>query len=380
VIYLDNAATTWPKPPCVAEAITETLREKGANPGRGGHSMSLAAGRMIYQTRELLAEFFGVRDSSHLVFTLNCTESLNMALQGLLKPGDHVITSGMEHNAVIRPLHALAAQGVTYSVLPCSADGVLDPGEIEQAIRPETRLIVLTHASNITGTVMPVAEAGEISHRRGLLFLVDAAQTAGIFPINVDEMHIDLLAFPGHKGLYGPTGTGGLYIRDGIKLKPLKYGGTGSHSQSEEQPQTLPEAMESGTLNTIGIAGLGAGVSFVMQEGVDKIRHYEETLLQQLRSGLAGIPGVRLYGRDDRPQAPTLAVNIGERDSGEAAFLLDSIYHIAVRAGLHCSARGHQTLGTTSQGVVRFSLSYFNRPEEIDQTVQAMREIGEELK
>ncbi|MDH7577418.1 MAG: aminotransferase class V-fold PLP-dependent enzyme [Bacillota bacterium] len=379
MIYLDNAATTWPKPPGVEKAMVETLREKGANPGRGGHQMSLAAGRVVNQTRELLARLFGARNPSRVVFTLNCTEALNLALKGFLKSGDHVLTSSMEHNSMIRPLRALTRAGVEYTVVPCSERGELDPDDLEKGIKSNTRLIALTHASNVTGTLLPIAEAGKIARHHGIAFLVDAAQTAGIFSIDVDELNIDLLAFPGHKGLYGPPGTGGLYIREGISLDPLKHGGTGSASNSEDQPDIMPEMYESGTVNTVGIAGLGAGAAFVLEEGLEKIRQREESLLVRLRAGLAAVPGLKIYGPQAGPQAPTLAVNLGNADSGEVAFLLDRVYQIAVRAGLHCAALAHRTLGTTKQGVVRFSLSYFNTEEEIETAIRAMEELARDL-
>ena len=379
MIYLDNAATTWPKPPGVEKAIVETLREKGANPGRGSHQFSLAAGRVVYHTRELLAELFTIHDPARIVFTLNCTEALNLALKGFLKPGDHVLTSSMEHNSMIRPLKALSASGVEYTAVPCNQRGELDLTALEQALQTNTRMIALTHASNVSGTLMPIAEAGLLARRHDLVLLVDAAQTAGIFPIDVAALHIDLLAFPGHKGLYGPSGTGGLYVREGISLVPLRYGGTGSQSESEEQPNIMPEMFESGTVNTIGIAGLGAGVEFLLEEGLDRIREHEAALLEQLRSGLATIPGLVLYGPGRQPQAPVLSVNIRGNDSGEVAFLLDRIHQIAVRAGLHCAALAHRTLGTTKQGVVRFGISYFNTAEEIERAIKAMEELARNL-
>jgi cysteine desulfurase family protein len=379
VIYLDNAATTWPKPPAVEKAMVETLRDKGANPGRGSHRLSLAAGRVVYHAREVLAGFFNINDPARVVFTLNCTEGLNLALKGFLKRGDHVLTSGMEHNAMIRPLRALTAFGVEYTAAPCNQRGELDPGDLERALQPNTRLIALNHASNVTGTLLPIAEAGLLARRHGLVFLVDASQTAGIFPIDVEALNIDLLAFPGHKGLYGPPGTGGLYIREGISLTPLRYGGTGSQSESEEQPEIMPEMFECGTVNTVGIAGLGAGVEFLLQEGLGRVREHEAALLEQLRSGLAAIPGMIIYGPGRQPQAPVLSVNIGGNDSGEVAFLLDRIYQIGVRAGLHCAALAHRTLGTTKQGTVRFGISYFNTDAEIRQAIEAMSGLSSEL-
>jgi cysteine desulfurase family protein len=334
---------------------------------------------MVYHVRGLLAELFNVRDPSRIVFTLNCTEALNLALQGLLRPGDHVLTSGMEHNSMIRPLMALGVTGVEHTVVSCNQRGELNPSDLEQALQPNTRFIALNHASNVTGTLLPIAEAGLFARRHGLTFLVDAAQTAGIFPIDVEALNIDLLAFPGHKGLYGPPGTGGLYIRDGISLTPLRYGGTGSQSESEEQPEIVPDMFESGTVNTVGIAGLGAGVEFLLQEGMERILEHETVLLEQLRTGLSEIPGMIIYGPGGQPQAPVLSVNIRDSDSGEVGFLLDRIHQIGVRSGLHCAALAHRTLGTTKQGTVRFGLSYFNTAEEIQQAIEAMAELGGEL-
>lgn len=379
MIYLDSAATTWQKPPGVEKAVVETLREKGANPGRGSHRLSLTAGRVVNRARGLLAGLFNVRDPSRVVFTLNCTEALNLALLGFLKPGDHVVTSSMEHNSVIRPLRALESAGVSYTTVTCNQRGELNPADLEQALQPNTRLIALTHASNVAGTLMPVAEAGIIARRHNLAFLVDAAQTAGVFPVDVEKLNIDLLAFPGHKGLYGPTGTGGLYVREGISLVPLRYGGTGSQSESEQQPEIMPEMCESGTVNTIGISGLGAGIEFLLEKGLDRILEHETALLEQLRAGLAAIPGMIIYGPGQQPQAPVLSVNIRGNDSSEVAFLLDRIHDIAVRSGLHCAALAHRTLGTTRQGTVRFGVSYFNTAEEIRQAVRAMEDLAKEL-
>jgi cysteine desulfurase/selenocysteine lyase len=280
MIYLDNAATSWPKPEAVYQAMDSLMRNTGASPGRSGHLMSLTAAHIVHETREALCEFFGIADPSHLVFTANATEALNLAIKGLLRPGDHAVTSSMEHNSVMRPLRALEKTGVELTVAPCASDGSLDPGEIGRAIRPNTRLIVLTHASNVVGTVLPVAAVGRIARSHGVPLLVDAAQSAGCYPIDVETMNIDLLAFSGHKSLFGPQGTGGLYIRPGLesRLEPLKYGGTGSFSEHENQPDFLPDKYESGTPNTVGLAGLGAGVRFVMREGLGNIRKKEERL------------------------------------------------------------------------------------------------------
>ena len=380
-IYLDNAATSWPKPPQVKEAMNRFMEEVGANPGRSGHSLSIEAARILYEAREALSVLLHVKDSSRIVFTLNATESINLALKGLLKYKDHVITSSMEHNSVMRPLRDLEKQGIALTVVPCFGDGTLDPREVEKKIQPTTKMIVLNHASNVTGMLLPVGEVGKIAREYNLLFLVDAAQTAGAYPIDVEKDGIDLLAFTGHKSLYGPQGTGGLVIGERIDEKevtPLKQGGTGSRSEFEEQPDFLPDRFESGTPNGIGIAGLLAGVQFVLETGVEKIRRKEMNLLDQLIKGLKGIPQVKLYcpERQENRMA-TLSFNITHLSRSDVAFRLEREFGILCRSGLHCAPSAHRTIGTFPDGTVRFGLSVFNTEAEIETTVQAVSMISE---
>ena len=378
MIYLDNAATTWPKPEGVWKAV-EGLIKKGANPGRGGHRMALDAGRIVLETREALAKIFNTADPSRMVFTANATESLNLAIKGYLKSGDHVLATSMEHNAVARPLQVLMQQGVEVSYLPCSPEGNLDPQLIEKAIKKNTKMVVMTHASNVTGTLMPIEEAGQITRNNGLVFLVDAAQTAGVYEIDVEKLNIDLLAFPGHKGLLGPQGIGGLYIREGIELKPLKEGGTGSNSESLFQPEVLPDRYESGTLNTLGIAGLGAGIDFVMEKGLQNILHHERFLTKRLLEGMKEIKEIKIYGSvDEKKRAPVVSFNFIDQDSSEIGFILDRVFNIASRTGLHCAPLAHQTMGTLEQGTVRLSMSYFNTESEIDFVLESLQKIASE--
>ncbi len=380
MIYLDNAATTWPKPEETIIAMEECIRNAGANPGRGGHKMSLDAGRIIFETREEAARLFKVGDPVRIIFTGNATESLNLALKGLLNPGDHVITSSMEHNAVARPLHVLQRQGVEVTEILCSPEGMLDPREVRKAIRKNTTAVVILHASNVIGTIMPVEEVGKITREKELCFLVDVAQTAGLLDIDVDKMNIDLLAFTGHKSLYGPQGTGGLFIREGIRLEPLKEGGTGSSSESLEQPENLPDKFESGTPNTPGIAGLGAGIRFIKAKGLPQIRSHERELTARFLEGLKQIKRVKIYGpADPALQVPVVSVNIEGQDSSEVAFVLDKAFDIACRSGLHCSPSAHRTIGTVNRGTVRFSFSFFNTFSEVDLTLEALARTAAEL-
>jgi cysteine desulfurase/selenocysteine lyase len=379
MIYLDNAATSWPKPESVYQAMDSLMRHTGASPGRSGHLLSVTAARIIYETREALCRFFGIADPSHLVFTSNATEALNLAIRGLLHIGDHAITSSLEHNSVMRPLRALEKKGVEVSVVNCAANGLLDPGDIERAIRPYTKLVVLSHASNVVGTILPVAEVGRIARQHSVPLLVDAAQSAGCYPIDVEAMNIDLLAFSGHKSLFGPQGTGALYIRPGIEsgLEPLKYGGTGSYSEYEHQPDFLPDKYESGTPNTVGLAGLGAGVRFVMQEGLSTIRQKEERLTKLLMDGLAAIPGLDIYGNSHPgDRVAIVSFNISGLTPSEVALQLEEDFRIMCRPGLHCSPVAHKTLGTFPQGSVRLSPGHFNSDHDIERTVEAVRQIA----
>jgi len=332
----------------------------------------------VYETRRDLARLFGIRDASRLVFTHNATEALNLAIKGALHMGDHVVTSSMEHNAVWRCLRVLEAEGLI-SVTPvrCAPDGSLDVQDIVSALRPNTRLMVFTHASNVTGTLMPIGELGQIARERGVILLVDAAQTAGVYPVDVEGLSVDLLAFTGHKGLLGPQGTGGLYIREGINLRPLKEGGTGSESTLEHQPFTLPDRYEAGTLNVPGIAGLGAAVRFILDEGLERIREREVLLTGEVLEGLSQIPAIRVYGpQDARRQVGVVSIGVQGVRPGEVAYVLDEVYSINVRAGLHCSPCAHRTIGTLDQGTLRISLGYFNSREHVEDLVGALGEIA----
>ncbi|MBZ4665492.1 MAG: cysteine desulfurase family protein [Mahella sp.] len=376
LIYLDNAATSYPKPECVYEAVLRCMREYGANPGRSGHRMAIEAGQTIYRCRKSLAELFNIPDPIDIVFTYNATDAINLAIKGFIHSGDHIISTSMEHNAVARPLAALSAQGVAVSFVPCSGDGTLNAPDIERYIRHNTRLIAMTHASNVTGTIMPINEVGEIAHKHGITFLVDAAQTAGTCDIDVCRMNIDMLAFPGHKGLLGPQGTGGLYIKKGVELQPLKQGGTGSNSESLIQPEFMPDKFESGTLNTPGIAGLAASVEYILDKGVDAIHRHETDLIKHMLQELRFLDGISIYGpSDSEGRVGIISLNIEGVTDGELSNLLDRDYGIATRAGLHCAPLAHKTIGTIDKGAVRFSVSYFNTRDDIDAAVSALKEI-----
>ncbi len=375
-IYLDNAATSYPKPEQVYLAIDHAMREIGAGPGRGSHRRSLEAGRLVFEAREVLSAFFGIKDSSRLVFTHNATEGLNLAVTGLLRPGDHVVTTSMEHNSLSRPLYRAEQNGVEVTRIGCDEVGFVDPAHMASAIRRETRLIALSHCSNVTGALQPVDEIGLLARRAGVLLLVDAAQSAGAIPIDVRQLNIDLLAAPGHKGLLGPQGTGVLYIAEGVELAPLIVGGTGGYSGLAEQPPDMPERYESGTLNTPGIAGLKAGVDFINSTGIDVIRRKESHLASLLYEGLSGIDGVRIYGPEisERHCGP-VSFTVEEFDPSEIGFALDRDYDISVRVGLHCAPSAHKTIGTWPRGTVRVSPGYFNTEKDIEIFIEALRSI-----
>lgn len=382
LIYFDNAATSWPKPPEVAEAMTHFLTHVGASPGRSGHRLALEAGRMVYQTREALAELFHAPDPLRVVFAHNVTESLNLALTGLLRPGDHVVTSSMEHNSMMRPLRELERHGVELSVLRCSGAGLLDPDDVKAAIRPTTRMIALNHASNVVGTIQPTAEIGAIARQYDLLFLLDAAQTAGAYPIDMQTENIDLLGFTGHKSLYGPTGTGGLILSERVQveqLHPLKRGGTGSRSEEEEQPGFLPDMAESGTSNSVGLAGLLASLRWIKAQGVQQIRQHEIELTKQLLDGLQRIAGVTLYGiQDAARQTATVSFNLAGLEPSDVGLRLDDEFGILCRVGLHCAPAAHKTLNTFPVGTVRFGLGAFNTPEEVARALTAIETLAGE--
>jgi cysteine desulfurase family protein len=381
MIYLDNAATSRPKPPEVLQAMTDFMNNVCANSGRSGHRLAIQASRIVYEARESVARVFNVADPLRVVFTMNATESLNLAISGALRSGDHVITSSMEHNSVMRPLRALESRGVEVTIVQCSEQGFLDPEDVEKAIMPNTRMMVLNHGSNVVGSLAPVTEIASLARERGLLFTLDAAQTAGAYPIDVQEMEVDLLAFTGHKSLCGPPGTGGLYIREGIQLEALKWGGTGSRSDEEYQPDFLPDKYESGTLNLVGIAGLGAGVEYVMREGVDNIRRRERDLTQRLMDGLLDIHGVKVYGDLDADrQIGVVSFNIDGMSPSEVGLRLDDEYQIMCRVGLHCAPAAHRTIGTFPHGTVRFGLGTFTAEDEIDAAIEAVKGLAEKGK
>jgi cysteine desulfurase family protein len=382
VIYLDNAATSWPKPEAVLAAMTDFLETAGGNPGRSGHRLSIAAGRILYDTREALAEFFNAPDPFRVVFTLNATHALNMAMRGLLATGNRVLTTGMEHNSVMRPLRQLQREGVQLVVIPCDDQGLVDMVAYEQALSAPTTMVVTTHASNVTGTIQPVEEMAQRAHEAGAVILVDAAQTAGVLPIDVQRQGIDLLAFTGHKGLQGPTGTGGLVLGASIperKLAPLVRGGTGSRSEHEEQPERLPDRLESGTPNTVGLAGLKAGVDYVQKLTLDAIRKRELEVMRILQKGLANIPGVRLYGPTSvEARTGTLSLRIDGLTEDDVGLRLDEDFGVLTRVGLHCAPAAHRTLGTFPEGTVRLSAGLFTTPELAHATVAAVAQLVED--
>lgn len=381
MIYLDNAATTFPKPACVIQKMNECLSEYCANPGRGGHILSVKAGLAVTQAREAVSRLFNIPDPMRLVFTKNATEALNIAIKGIVSPGCHVITSAMEHNAVTRPLKTLERDmGINITAVSGNEYGEVDPDDIKREIRSDTRLIVCTLSSNVNGVIMPFNEIGRVSREAGIPFLLDASQGAGAIPLDVNGQNIDMMAFPGHKALMGPQGTGGLYVREGIDLRSLMEGGTGSNSEEPYQPGIMPDLLESGTLNTPGIVGLGAAAAFIESIGIESIRLHKHKLLNMLTVGLSEIPGIILYSSGDTEKNSGIAaINLGNLDSTELSYLLDKEYGICTRAGLHCSSSAHRKLGTISRGIVRFSVGYFNTVQDIIAAIDAMKQISEKI-
>ena len=380
MIYLDNAATSWPKPCEVLKAMTEVLELAGGNPGRSGHSLSIEAARVMYDTRESIASFFNGSDPLRVIFTSNATHAINIVIRGLLKPGDNVVTSSMEHNAVMRPLRDLEKKGLELRIVPCKPDGCLNVEDVSRAVNSNTRLIVINHASNVAGTILPIAEIAPIAHSVGTLLLVDAAQTAGAVPIDMQAMQIDLLAFTGHKSLMGPPGIGGLIIGDNVdasKIEPLMRGGTGSQSELEEQPEHLPDKFESGTPNIVGIAGLHAGIHWVTGRGVKEIRSYEKELIWALITGLKNIPGIKIYGTLD-PERSTAIVSfsIAGRRVSELGLRLDEEFCIMSRVGLHCAPAAHKTIGSFSEGTVRLAPGVFTTMDDIKKAIRAIERLA----
>ena len=380
-VYLDNAATTMQKPPCVVEAVTAALTSFG-NSGRdtGGHALD--ASRVIYDARCLISDLFNLGNPKQVVFTCNSTEALNMAIRGLFHRGDHVISSVMEHNAVLRPLYDIEEdQGVSHTFIGVDEKGRLLVSEIEKNIRPETKALILTHASNVTGNANDLHAIGRIAKKHGLLFIVDASQTAGVLPIDMQDMNIDIVAFTGHKGLYGPQGTGGMAIREGIDIHPLKSGGTGVLSYLKHQPEEMPTHLECGTMNAHGLAGLHASLNWLLKEvGIDQVHAHEIALAKRFYEGLKDMEAIRFYGDYDTDQrAAIVSLNIADYDSSEVSDQLESDYGISTRPGAHCAPLIHEAMGTVNQGMVRFAFSWFNTEEDVDYAVKAVRELATDI-
>ncbi len=377
MIYLDSSATSFLKPPQVAEAVFRSFNTIG-NAGRGAHAPTLNASRLIYDTREKLAALFGTPDPSRIAFTCNATEALNIAIHGAIHPGEHVITTACEHNSVLRPLYLKEKEGTELTIIPADKKGRIRYDLLESSVKSNTSAIVLTHASNLSGNVTDLAFVSNFAKKHGLLLIVDASQTAGNLPINVVKMGIDILCFTGHKGLFGPQGTGGLYVREGLTLSPLKSGGSGIHSFDRQHPTDMPTALEAGTLNGHGIAGLNAGLDYILSTGVKNIHAKEISLARRFVNGISDISDLKLYGDIDAPlRTPIISLNIGNMSSASVSDILWEDYEICVRAGAHCAPLMHKTFGTEKQGAVRFSFSCFNTEAEIDTAIQAMHEIAE---
>lgn len=378
MIYLDNAATTMRKPDEVIEAVVSAFQSMG-NAGRGANDASLSASRIIYDAREKLCRLVGGENPRQIVFTNNSTESLNIALKGTLNPGDHVITTMMEHNSVLRPLYELEKNGVRLSIVKADKKGMVSFDDIEKEIREDTRMIVCTNASNLTGNYVDIKTVGEIAKKHDLLFVVDASQTAGVFPIDVQDMKIDILCFTGHKGLLGPQGTGGMYVREGVNVRPLKTGGSGVQTFNKEHPKEMPTALEAGTLNGHGIAGLRAALDYLERTGIDEIRQREQNLMWMFYEGVKDIPNIKIYGDfSTKNRCPIVTLNIGDYDSGEVSDALLMDYDISTRSGGHCAPLMHEALGTVEQGAVRFSFSHYNTEEEVETAIRAIRELSVE--
>ncbi len=380
MIYLDNAATTFPKPEIVYKTMDTFYRTLGANPGRSGHKMAVAAEKEIEDTRAIVTKLFGIKNSNRFVFTFNATDAINMGIKGLLKPGDHAITTYLEHNAVSRALHGLEKRKViTVTKVKNSQDGFIEPDDIKNAITPKTRLIVMAHAPNVLGTIQPIREIGRIAREKNVIFMIDAAQTAGVCEIDVNQCFIDMLAFTGHKGPLGPTGTGGLYVGEGVTLEPWREGGTGFEPASLSQPEELPYKLESGTPNTVGIAGLRAGIEFVLSKGIQTIRKHEQKLTEKLINALKDDRRFILYGTTDiSRKVGILSINIKGFKPAEVGAILDQSFDIAVRPGLHCAPFAHQALGTFPDGTIRISPGFFNTEADINLLITALDKIASE--
>lgn len=378
-LYFDNAATSWPKPEAVYKAAEKQMREACGNPGRSGHTRTLESDRLIYRTREAIAALFNIADPGRVVFALNATDALNIALKGFLTSGDHVLYTSMDHNSVLRPLGRLRHDKlITTTEIPCSEDGFPNLSFLKKSYQPNTRLLVINQASNVTGTLAPIKEMVASAHQRGVQVLVDAAQTAGTIKIDVEADEIDMLAFTGHKGLLGPTGTGGLYVRAGLDLRPLREGGTGSQSEIDLHPENMPERLEAGTLNSVGLAGLLEGVNFIKQTGIEEIRAHEKSIRTYLYDQLQEIADIRLFGPSD-PEFSSCIISftINNVDCGDIGYILENSYGILCRTGLHCAPLAHKAIGTFPEGTVRLSPGYFSSRQDIDYLIKAIREIAD---
>lgn len=377
MIYLDNAATTFPKPKSVINKMVDCMTRYCANPGRSSHAMAIEGAKLIYETRELVAQLFNFDDPLRVIFTYNATDSLNMAIKGFLQPGDHVITTSMEHNSVLRPIHQLRTIGVENTIIQCNSEGLININDIEMAIKNNTKLIVTTHVSNLTGSIFPIKEIGKLCKKYNIAYLVDAAQSAGVLDIDMKQYNIDMLAAPGHKGLLGPQGTGVLLVGKNVDLHQLKEGGTGSESSNLNQPNFYPDKLESGTPNLPGIAGLNAGVNYILDKGIKSIYSHEKKLLDLLIDELSKNAKIEIYGPKDRNQrCCVLPLNIKGIDSSELAFILDNQYNIAVRPGLHCAPLAHKSIKTQSIGAIRLSVGPFTKRQEIIYAINALNEIS----
>ena len=378
MIYFDNAATTMRKPDCVVQAVTEAMCSLG-NSGRSVHDGALSASRIIYDTRTALAQLFGAESPERIAFTANSTESSNIAIKGVLNPGDHVITTALEHNSVLRPLYEMEDLGVELTILPADTMGNIRYEDFEKEIRCNTKAIISTHGSNLTGNLLDIRRIGEIASRHGLIYIVDASQTAGVFHIDVQKMHIAILCFTGHKGLLGPQGTGGIYVREGVDIHPLLSGGSGVQTYLRSHPPQMPTLLEAGTLNGHGIAGLGAAIRYLQETGLDKIRAKEQELMMDFYEAVREIPGITVYGDfSTENRCAIVTLNIRDYDSGEVSDALSTEYGVATRPGAHCAPLMHKALGTVEQGAVRFSFSHYNTKEELNIAIAALRELARE--
>ena len=375
MIYLDNAATTMKKPQCVIDAVVNAMTHMG-NAGRGANEASLDASRIIYDTREKISDLFNLKNPSRVAFTCNSTESLNIAIKGILTNKDHAITTALEHNSVLRPLYELESKGMELSIVNCDENGNINYDDFEKLIKENTKAIICTHASNLVGNVLDIKKIGKIAKKHNLIFIVDASQSAGVFPIDMQDMNIDILCFTGHKGLLGPQGTGGLCVRENINVRPLKVGGSGVNTFSKTQPEAMPTILEAGTLNGHALAGLNAALDYLKEEGIENIQKREEELMFRFYNGIKDIKDIKVYGNFENKRAAIVAFNVGNIDSAAFSDELSLYYNISTRPGAHCAPLMHKAMNTVDQGAVRFSFSHYNTEEEIDTAINAVKEIA----